>query len=219
MWFKIGVLGMMAVVFGIGIMWRICPTIGIQRWVDLVETEGFLSDEECDAWIQWIQTHPERFVQSAVDRFKGAQVDKAHRNSQQCWVPPTICIDALNILQRVVPILHRYLNGAPYFTEYFQVVRYGRGGVFRPHYDERLSLWRGRYGRDATLLIYLNDSFDGGETVFPRLGRTVVPKKGKAILFRNLHPVFRWILWGAYHEGRPVTKGEKYILNLWIHKK
>jgi len=210
---------MVAMVFGIGIMWRICPTFGIRRWVDLVEIEGFLSDEECDAWVYWIQLHSNRFFQSEVDRLWGSHIVKQHRNSHQFWMEPSYNIESVTLVERVKPILRRYLYGAPYFTEYFQVVRYGRGGVFRPHYDERLSLWHGRYGRYATLLVYLNDTFVGGETVFPRLNRTIVPKKGKAILFRNLHPVFRWILWGSYHEGRPVIDGEKYILNLWIHKK
>lgn len=57
-----------------------------------------------------------------------------------------------------------------------------------------------------TLLIYLNDDFDGGETVFYddnwRITKSITPKKGHAILF----DIDLW------HKGNPVTRGAKY----WI---
>ena len=57
-----------------------------------------------------------------------------------------------------------------------------------------------------TLLVYLNDDFEGGETVFFDLNfkqtRTVVPKRGKALMF----DIDLW------HKGNEVTKGQKY----WI---
>lgn len=201
------------------VMRRFFPTIGILSGVDLIEIEGFLNNTECDAWVRWIQRHPYNFFQSKVDRLWGTRVVKTHRNSQHHWLAPAFNSDTLSIVRRARPIIYQYLRGSLFFLEHLQVVRYGIGGYFRPHYDERISLWRGRYGRDATLLIYLNDDYTGGETVFPRLGKTVIPKKGKAILFRNLDSNHRRILWGSYHEGRPITSGEKYILNLWIHKK
>ena len=49
-------------------------------------------------------------------------------------------------------------------------------------------------------MIYLNEDFEGGETAFEH---TVVrPRLGSALLF------FHAIL----HEGREVTRGQKYVL-------
>jgi len=87
--------------------------------------------------------------------------------------------------------------------------KYQVGDSFSLHTDTGLY-----YNRDTrektrwTLLIYLNDDFDGGETVFyndnwRRDEVTIVrPKKGNAILF----DIDLW------HKGTPVTRGVKY----WI---
>jgi 2OG-Fe(II) oxygenase superfamily len=76
--------------------------------------------------------------------------------------------------------------------------------------------------RFATLLLYLNDGMEGGQTSFPmwRNGETskaleVKPEKGKAVLFYNLLPD------GNYdelsmHAALPVKKGEKWLANLWV---
>ena len=208
-----------------------CICAGLWRWqwqsrrgtndltaVDLTEVPGFLTPDECDAWVEWIRAHPEKFSESKVDRPFGQQVMNAHRRSEQCWLAPSQHRGVLDLRRRAEPILKGYLQTGLYGFECLQVVRYKIGGFFRPHYDEQVHFWRKKYGRDATLLIYLNDNFTGGETVFPRLGRTIIPQKGKAILFRNLHPKSRTFLRSAYHGGLPVVSGEKYILNFWIHK-
>jgi prolyl 4-hydroxylase len=51
-----------------------------------------------------------------------------------------------------------------------------------------------------TLMVYLNDDFAGGETSFAEVA--IVPHRGMALLFRH----------ALFHEGRPVTRGVKYVL-------
>lgn len=80
----------------------------------------------------------------------------------------------------------------------------------------------GQPSRFATILFYLNEGMEGGETSFPRWlnGETnevlkVKPEVGKAILFYNQLPD------GNYderseHAALPVTKGEKWLTNLWV---
>jgi prolyl 4-hydroxylase len=76
--------------------------------------------------------------------------------------------------------------------------------------------------RFATILFYLNDDMEGGETTFPRWLNTetsealkVKPEKGKAILFYNLLPDGNYDE-RSQHAALPVTKGDKYLTNLWI---
>jgi prolyl 4-hydroxylase len=68
------------------------------------------------------------------------------------------------------------------------------------------------------MLIYLNDSFEGGETEFPNLKMKLKAPKYGAIMFRPLekdgnrcHPL-------ALHKGTEITSGEKYICNVWIRE-
>jgi prolyl 4-hydroxylase len=69
--------------------------------------------------------------------------------------------------------------------------------------------------RALTVLIYLNDDYDGGETAFPALGRGFKGRKGDALVFWNLMPD------GApdyrtAHIGTAPTRGEKWLFSQWI---
>jgi prolyl 4-hydroxylase len=85
-------------------------------------------------------------------------------------------------------------------------------------------LVRGQPSRFATLLLYLNDGMEGGETSFPKWRNAhssealhVKPEKGKAVLFYSLLPD------GNYddlseHAALPVKQGEKWLANLWVSR-
>lgn len=53
-----------------------------------------------------------------------------------------------------------------------------------------------------TLLMFLNDDFDGGYTEFPELPRVVEPRTGRALVFPQ----------DLAHQGMPVSGGTKYVL-------
>ena len=102
-------------------------------------------------------------------------------------------------------------------AESLQVVRYKVGEEYSPHHDWVLPSQRNRYQptRFATLLIYLNDDFEGGRTLFPRAvnrqyheGVQIAPQKGTAILFYNLLPDGN-VDDLSQHGSEKVTKGEK----------
>jgi predicted 2-oxoglutarate/Fe(II)-dependent dioxygenase YbiX len=88
-------------------------------------------------------------------------------------------------------------------NERFRFYRYAPGQFFRWHRD-------GAFVRDArerslsTVMLYLNDDFEGGSTDFD-LGDEeirVVPARGMALIFD--HPL--------RHQGAPVVRGRKYVL-------
>jgi hypothetical protein len=87
-------------------------------------------------------------------------------------------------------------------NERLRFYRYRPGQRFEPHMDH----WYRPNDRRITLhtvLVYFNDDFEGGETVFQeQFDRTVVPKAGMAAVFQHK----------LRHEGRPVLRGTKYAL-------
>lgn len=110
--------------------------------------------------------------------------------------------------------------------EALQVARYLPGQLYEPHFDACEPLQsticqddlRSRGGRrHSTLLIYLNDVEDGGETEFPELNKMFRPSLGSAIFFTNLlpnsdmqhDPLSR-------HGARGVRRGVKWVCNQWI---
>ena len=103
-----------------------------------------------------------------------------------------------------------------------QLLHYATGEQYEPHFDFLEPDLPGnaagiaQFGqRIATLLIYLSEGFDGGETDFPLLGVRYKGKAGDALLFRNVTPA------GApdrrtKHAGLPPTSGEKWLFSQWV---
>jgi hypothetical protein len=103
-----------------------------------------------------------------------------------------------------------------------QVLHYAVGERFTPHYDFLDPAFEG-HARDlaangqrvATVLVYLNEGLDGGETDFPLLGLRHRGGRGDALAFANLdatgQPDRRTL-----HAGLAPTFGEKWLLSQWI---
>jgi prolyl 4-hydroxylase len=72
--------------------------------------------------------------------------------------------------------------------------------------------------RAITLLVFLNDDYEGGATEFPRIGLRFRGKQGDALIFRNIDgagaPDY-----DSVHAGLPVERGEKWVLSQWMRTK
>lgn len=91
-------------------------------------------------------------------------------------------------------------------AEHLRVYRYEPGEYFKPHRD-------GKFRQDGlitrmTVLAYLNDTA-GGQTVLmpegpgaPEAFIEIQPRTGDILVFQH----------EFWHEGRPVTEGEKFVL-------
>jgi prolyl 4-hydroxylase len=126
----------------------------------------------------------------------------------------------LLLLQRRMAML---VDTTPAYSEYMQLLRYQEGQEYRPHRDYLppsliTPLEEGGAGqRESTVIIYLNDVENGGETEFIELHKKIAPKMGRILAFKNLHPD------GSpdtrtLHAGLPVKSGAKWIGTLWIHQ-
>ncbi len=103
-----------------------------------------------------------------------------------------------------------------------QILHYSVGEQFRPHHDfldpeiPRFAEYIRHFGqRIGTFLIYLNEGYSGGETVFPRIGLSYRGRMGDALFFTNVDrsgQADRMTM----HAGTPPTAGEKWALSQWI---
>ncbi|GLB59593.1 2OG-Fe(II) oxygenase [Cytobacillus sp. NCCP-133] len=104
--------------------------------------------------------------------------------------------------------------------EGLQVLNYGIGEEYKSHFDffppNMADVKKGGQ-RVGTFLIYLNDVAAGGETVFPKAGLSIVPKKGTGIYFHyaNEDGQFDRL---SVHCSLPVTVGEKWVATKWIRQ-
>jgi prolyl 4-hydroxylase len=95
-----------------------------------------------------------------------------------------------------------------------QIVCYDIGGKFNSHYDAQYN--SGAAKRKYTCLVYLNDDFEGGETVFDKLGITIKPECGKMVVFKNLDNHDK-ILETSIHCAKEVRNNNKWICTKWVH--
>jgi prolyl 4-hydroxylase len=99
--------------------------------------------------------------------------------------------------------------------EPLQILRYGVGGEYKPHYD---SVPGFSNQRALTVLVWLNEDYDGGETWFNTPQLALKGQAGDAVLFRNIGPDDRRDPRSA-HAGLPVTAGEKLLASKWIRQR
>ena len=99
--------------------------------------------------------------------------------------------------------------------EPLQVLRYTPGQEYKPHIDAIPGFDNQRI---LTMLVYLNEDFDGGETHFLKCDLTVRGRAGDAILFENVDADGRPNS-DAVHAGLPVTRGVKILASRWIRER
>ena len=108
--------------------------------------------------------------------------------------------------------------------EGLQILRYAVNGEYRPHFDYFPPSDTGSGPhvaqggqRIGTLVMYLNDVDEGGETIFPEIGLSVVPRRGHAVYFGycnsrgDIDPQ-------TLHGGAPVRAGVKWIATKWLRQ-
>jgi len=131
------------------------------------------------------------------------------------------------IIQKINDLTTKLSNKPKENQEPLQVVKYDKEQYYKEHFDccvpfesplcKQDNMSHGY--RHSTLLLYLNDVNDGGETYFPMINHKFKPKMGSAVFFFNLnkaetkhHPLSK-------HAGLPPKKGDKWICNKWIRTK
>ena len=177
----------------------------------------FLSGEVCD----WLVRLAKPWLRAAtvVDAASGQFAEDIDRTNRSAEFGTEQADMVLAFVRSRIAAL---ANVHPSALDWSQVLHYETGQQFRQHYDffdtaiPAYAEEAARGGqRGLTVLVYLNDRYQGGETAFPRLGRAFKGRKGDALVFSNLHddgtPDF-----STLHAGTAPTEGEKWLFSQWI---
>eukprot|EP00072_Mus_musculus_P060053 XP_011240133.1 PREDICTED: prolyl 4-hydroxylase subunit alpha-3 isoform X2 [Mus musculus] len=125
----------------------------------------FVSDEEA----QKIRELAEPWLQRSVVASGEKQLQVEYRISKSAWLKDTVDPMLVTLDHRIAALTG--LDIQPPYAEYLQVVNYGIGGHYEPHFDHATSpsspLYRMKSGnRVATFMIYLSSVEAGGATAF-----------------------------------------------------
>ena len=83
-----------------------------------------------------------------------------------------------------------------------EVLRYGVGGKYEPHVDASLT-----YPRRVSMIMLLNNDYEGGELFFPGVGEIKIAPN-RAIVWPSNY---------VYTHGvKPITKGTRYSIVSWL---
>ena len=175
-----------------------------------------LDARECAALVQAARPRLARSL--TVETQTGGEAVNADRTSEGMFFERGESALVRRIEARIAALLRWPVDHG----EGLQVLRYGPGAEYKPHYDyfdpheagTPAMLRRGGQ-RIATLVMYLNTPAAGGATVFPDLALQVAPQQGHAVFFRYPRPEPQT---RTLHGGAPVLAGEKWIATKWLRE-
>ena len=189
-----------------------CDPLAIPGFEQLSDAPGVwhfrkaFSDAECE----FLRLMAEPTYERSLVKMEGKDVPDPIRTSDGSTIHWLIEDPATHAFNRRLAAMTRTAveQGEP-----LQILRYRPGQQYHPHFD-----WLGKTNRRIlTALIYLNDDYEGGETMFVKTGLTVKGRTGDVLVFRNvgrdggLDPL-------SEHAGLPVTSGVKYLASRWIRE-
>lgn len=176
----------------------------------IVVLDNVLSDQECNKLIEFSKDNLKR---SKIISSGEGEVNDIRTSSSMFFQGNEN--DILEKLEKrisaimCIPIEH---------AEGIQILKYTPGQEYKAHFDFFNSASKAaKNNRISTLVIYLNDVEEGGETYFPKLNLSISPKKGSAVYFEyfyNNEELNELTL----HGGAPVIKGEKWVATQWMRK-
>lgn len=201
--------------------------------------DDFLSSEECEMLKKQVsgRLEPAKVVEKEENKYD-QQVNV--RNNQQIWLGYEEERDTPAIYE-ILKRMHRAARFPDDDAEALQIGHYGVDEKYEMHPD---SDPRNAVARPATLITYLNDVEEGGETLFPLGNRSactmqwrqddagnrrfgiqnccdrqellrIAAKKGRAVLFFN-HDTTGQLDYLSEHAACQVKRGEKWIAQRWF---
>lgn len=173
----------------------------------IFSVEDALQDEEC-AYLRSL-AEPKLMPSFVIHPQTGERIPHPIRTSHGMNFGPSDEDLVINNINRRLAVLTKSeaTSGEP-----LHILRYQPGQEYRPHFDAlpgetNQRLW--------TVLIYLNDEYEGGETEFPQADIRYRGRQGDALVFRNLLPDGQPDP-RTQHAGLPVTSGIKWLATRWI---
>uniref|UniRef100_A0A6M2ENM9 procollagen-proline 4-dioxygenase n=1 Tax=Populus davidiana TaxID=266767 RepID=A0A6M2ENM9_9ROSI len=208
-----------------------------EQWAEVISWKprafvyhNFLTKAECEYLINLAKPHMQK--STVVDSSTGKSKDSKVRTSSGTFLPRGRDKIVRDIEKRIadfsfIPVEH---------GEGLQILHYEAGQRYEPHFDYFMDEYNTKNGgqRIATVLMYLSDVEEGGETVFPsaegnisavpwwnelsecgKEGLSVKPKMGDALLFWSMNPDGSPDP-SSLHGGCPVIRGNKWSSTKWM---
>ncbi|CAA0831080.1 Probable prolyl 4-hydroxylase 3, partial [Striga hermonthica] len=208
------------------------------QWTEVLSWEpraflyhNFLSKEECVHMINLGKPH--MTLSTVIDDDTGESMNSSIRTSTGMFLE----LGRDRVIRDIEKRIADYTQMPVEHGENLQILHYEVGQKYEAHcdyFEDEFNLKNGGQ-RLATVLMYLSNVEEGGETVFPlakgnfsstpgwdkmsecaKAGLPVKPRMGDALLFWSLKPDGREDPM-SLHEACPVIRGNKWSSTKWLH--
>ncbi|WP_243523774.1 2OG-Fe(II) oxygenase [Bacillus pseudomycoides] len=173
----------------------------------IVVLENVLSDEEC-----------EELIELSKNSMRRSKIG-ASREVNNIRTSSGTFLEGNETVAKIEKRVSLIMNIPVEYGEGLHVLKYTPGQEYKAHYDYFAEHSRAaENNRISTLVMYLNDVEEGGETYFPKLDLSIAPKKGSAVYFeyfyndKSLNEL-------TLHGGASVIKGEKWVATQWMRRR
>lgn len=186
----------------------------------MLTVRGLMTEPECKRFIDLAR--PKLRRAGVYDHATGGEVidDERSNTRAELWRSD---LDMLALLLQAR--MSALLGLSSRCFEMTNVLHYRPGQEFKQHVDFLHTNEPGmaadiqRYGqRVATVLVYLNEDYEGGETHFPRLDWAFKGNAGDALIFFNVNAQGEPEPF-SLHAGLPPARGEKWLLSQWVRSR
>jgi prolyl 4-hydroxylase len=189
---------------------RVPPATAVSSSPPIATVPGFLTGEECRYLIALAESRLQ--PSQVVDPRSGRLVHDPIRTAHAAAFPLVLEDPVLHAINRRIAAATdtAWAQGEP-----AQVLCYRPGEEYKLHSD---ALPPGTNQRVTTVLVALNEDYDGGETLFPAIALAWRGGIGEALIFGSVDSAGA-IDPDARHAGSPVLRGSKFLLSRWIRER
>ena len=163
--------------------------------INLIEgsDKNLTKDTNIPSWQEWIASGDEKYIFGYQKKFKNS-IDQ----------DKNIDIQTINfILKQAI------VGSSEDYSKHYSVnigelmplsiSKYSTGKSMGPHVDD----YNNGDDPNISVVLYLNDNYEGGEINFPNQNITIKPEAGSIVIFPSVEPY--------YHQSLPVVSGIKYM--------
>lgn len=181
---------------------------------EAIIVDNVLNKDEC-----------EQIINLCKNRFRSSHEYLTNKNDKTFRTSQTSSFFSHPLMKSIDEKISKVLNLDDAYSETTQVQYYQKGQQFKPHTDyftpntKEFQRFAGKRGqRTYTVIAYLSDVDEGGDTIFTKMDINVKPKLGRLLVWNNqtdkghVNPQ-------SMHWGSPVVRGHKYILTKWYREK
>jgi hypothetical protein len=168
--------------------------------------DNLLQDSsQISKWKEWVSSNSEKIF--------GVYKDGLFSNSKSITDIDRRCLNISNMIKQIADFCSSDFcekTGLEkgFLPDPFSIRKYNTDAYMGPHTDSGDD--NGSLTPTISMVIYLNDDYEGGEINFINQNINIKPEAGSLIIFPSNEPYV--------HDPKPVTKGNKYMIPLFWFK-